>query len=58
MGDRSFSSPAIARKMQIVYGSKAKVLKINIMHREDVKRYVNKIEEAHKQAANCEIAFK
>lgn len=52
-----FSSPAIAKEMKRIYGNKTKVVKIDMCHEEEVKKYVMKIEEAHKKAAESELTF-
>lgn len=53
----TFSSPAIAKKMERVYGSSAKRVKIELLHEKEVKDYVMSIEEAHKKAAKSKITF-
>jgi hypothetical protein len=54
----TFSSPAIAKAMERVYGNSTKVVKIEMQHAEEVKKYVMEIEEAHKKAANSKLAFR
>lgn len=58
MAEVTYSSPSIARKMKRIYGSSAKVVKINIRHAGEVRAYVKKIEEAHKKAAKSELSFR
>lgn len=53
-----FSSPAIAREMQKIYGKKAKVVKIEMRHEDEVKNYVMKIEDAHRKAAKSKLLFR
>lgn len=53
----TFSSPAIAKEMKRVYGSRAEEVKIEMRHEKEVKKYVMKIEEAHRRAADSELTF-
>ena len=57
MEHTTFSSPAIARAMKKIYGSSTKVVKIDMRHEEEVRKYVMKIEEAHKKAAESKLTF-
>jgi len=52
-----FSSPAIAKEMKRIYGTSTKVVKIDMHHEEEVRKYVMKIEEAHKKAAESKLTF-
>ena len=52
-----FSSPAIAKEMKKIYGSSAKVIKIDMCHEDEVRKYVTKIEKAHKKAAESKLTF-
>jgi mannose/fructose-specific phosphotransferase system component IIA len=58
MEPTTFSSPAIAKEMERIYGKNTKVVKIEMFHEEDVKKYVMKIEEAHKKAAESKLLFR
>jgi hypothetical protein len=53
----TFSSPAIAKKMERVYGSSAKKIKIELLHEKEVRDYVMSIEAAHKKAAKSKLTF-
>jgi hypothetical protein len=53
-----FSSPALAKELQRLYGSKAKIVKIPLRHARTVNTYVMKIEEGHKKAAESKINFR
>ena len=53
----AFSSPAIAKEMKRAYGKSARVVKIEMRHEDEVKKYVMSIEEAHKKAAESELSF-
>ena len=44
MEQAAFSSPVIAKKMQRVFGSNTQVVKIEMRHEDDVKKYVMRIE--------------
>jgi len=57
MGQSIFSSPVIAKEMKKIYGSNAKVVKIDMRHENEVRKYVTKIEEAHKKAAQSKLTF-
>ena len=57
MAKRIYSSPEISREMERIYGSDTKVVKIGMRHRQAVKTYVMKIEEAHKKAAKSKLRF-
>ena len=56
--ERTFSSPAIAKEMKQIYGSRAEVVEIEIRHKKEIKKYVMEIEEAHKKAANSTLNFR
>lgn len=58
MADRKFSSPAIAREMKRIYGTRAKDVKIDQRDIEPVIKYVMKIEEGHKKAASSKLQFR
>ena len=57
MEEATFSSPAIAEEMKRVYGDNAKVVKIDMRHEEEVRKYVMNIEEARKKAATSKLHF-
>ena len=57
MEQSTFSSPAIAKEMKKIYGSRAREVKIDMRHEEEVRKYVMKIEEAHKKAAESKLTF-
>lgn len=54
----TFSSPKIAKAMEQVYGKNTKVMKIEMQHEDEIKKYVMEIEEAHKKAACSKLAFR
>ncbi len=58
MGNSIFSSPAIAKEMRKIYGSSTRVVQIDMRHEEEVRKYVMKIEEAHKKAAKSKLTFR
>ena len=53
----TFSSPAIAKKMERTFGSSAKKVKIELLHEKEARDYVMSIEEAHKKAAKSKTTF-
>ena len=55
--DNTFSSPAIAKKMERTFGSSAKKVKIELLHEKEARDYVMSIEEAHKKAAKSKTTF-
>lgn len=57
MEEAAFSSPPIAEEIKRVYGDSAKVIKINMRHEEEVRKYVMNIEEARKKAATSRLHF-
>jgi hypothetical protein len=57
MKQSTFSSPIIAQEMERIYGSDTKRVKIKMRHEDEVKKYVMKIEDAHKKAAKSKLAF-
>ncbi len=57
MEHTTFSSPAIAKEMKRIYGNRTKVVRIDMRHEEEVKKYVMKIEEAYRKAAESELTF-
>lgn len=57
MEPATFSSPAIAKKMERVYGNRTKRVTIELLHEKEVKDYVMSIEEAHKKAAKSKLTF-
>ncbi|MHB8084401.1 MAG: hypothetical protein ACYDHZ_01055 [Dehalococcoidia bacterium] len=58
MSKAKYSSPAIVRDMERIYGSKAKTVKIDQLPSEPVKKFVLKIEEGHKRAAKSKLIFR
>lgn len=56
--ERMYSSPGIAKEVQRVYGNKAKVVYVPMRHEQTVRRFVTKIEQAHKNAAKSRLVFK
>lgn len=52
-----YSSPEIAKEMKRMYGSETKVVKIKMRNKSQIKKYVLKIEEAHKKAAESTLKF-
>ena len=50
-------SPAIAKEMLRVYGDKCKVIKVEMLYEEEVRKYVMGIEDAHKKAAHSTLHF-
>jgi len=57
MEPAAFSSPAIAKRMKRIYGSRTKEVKIELLHEKEVRDYVMSIEEAHKKAAKSKLTF-
>ena len=57
MEQAKFSSPAIAKEMKKIYGSKAKVIRIDMCHEDEVRKYVTQIEKAHRKAAGSTLDF-
>ena len=57
MPQRIYSSPAIAKEMMRVYGNQTKVIKVEMLHKDAIKNYVMKIEEAHQKAAHSKLKF-
>lgn len=53
----TYSSPAIAKQIERKYGSHAKSVQVTMHHKRAVNRYVMRIEEAHKKAANSKLRF-
>ncbi len=56
--EKMYSSPSIAKEVQRVYGDKAKVVDVPMRHEQTVRRFVTKIEQAHKDAAKSKLVFK
>jgi hypothetical protein len=54
----TFSSPALAKEIQRIYGTKVKIVKIPLRHARTVNNYVMKIENGHKKAADSKINFR
>lgn len=57
MEQAAFSSPVIAKKMQRVFGSNTQVVKIEMRHEDDVKKYVMRIEEGRNKPAKSKLPF-
>jgi ribosomal protein L23 len=57
MAQRVFSSPALVRAMEKIYGSKVKTVKISLRYGRSVNAYIRKIEEGHKKAAESTLRF-
>jgi hypothetical protein len=57
MKEVTYSSPEIAKEIRKRYGSSAKVVHFDMRHEEEVRKYVLKIEEAHKKAASSNLRF-
>ena len=53
-----FTSPAIAKEMERVYGNSAEVIKIKMRHEKEINGYVKKFEEAHKKTAKSKLSFR
>ena len=58
MAKPTFSSPALIKEVQRIYGSKAKTLRIPLCHARMVKNYVMKIEDGYKKAAESKLNFR
>jgi hypothetical protein len=56
MSDK-FSSPALAREMELIYGKESHVIQIQMKHEDEVKRYLAKTEKAYKKAAKSKLHF-
>ena len=54
----TFSSPEIAKEVKKRYGASAVVVRFDMSHEEEVRKYVMKIEDAHKKAASSTLSFK
>ena len=48
---------AIAEEMKRIYGDKCKVIKIEMLYEEEVRKYVMGIEKANKRAKNSTLHF-
>ena len=57
MAERVFSSPALVKAMEKMYGSKLRSVKISLRYARSVNAYVRKIEEGHKKAAESTLRF-
>jgi hypothetical protein len=57
MTEFTFSSPALAKEIQRIYGQKAKIVKIPLRHGKAVRNYIMKIEDGHKKAAHSKLSF-
>lgn len=54
----AFSCPEIAKEIKKRYGTNAVVVRFDMRHEEEVRKYVMKIEDAHKKAASSTLSFK
>jgi len=54
---RVYASPKIARQIAKSYGNKASFVKVSMRSSEDVKRFVKKVESAHKRTAKSKLKF-
>jgi len=57
MGERVFSSPALVKAIEKIYGSKAKTVKMSLRYGRSVNAYIRKIEDGHKKAAESTLKF-
>ena len=55
--EKGYSSPALAKEMERIYGSDTKVFKVQMQHEGEIKKYLMKTEEAHKRAAKSKLRF-
>jgi len=59
MSDTSkFTSPKIASEMAKVFGSDAKKVKVDIKYRQEVGRFILKVDRAHNDARKSKQTFK
>ncbi|GEM_PF-3274680 len=54
----NFSSQAIAKEIERVYGKKAEVVHVNMRDEAEVGKYVMNIEEAHRKARKSKLVFR
>jgi len=50
-------SSVIARQMERLYGDSAKVVKIEMLHEEEINKYITKVEQAHTEATKSALVF-
>lgn len=55
--ERTFSSPIIATEMKREFGSSTQVVKIELRHEDDVKKYVMRIEKGRNKPATNKLPF-
>lgn len=54
--DNGFSSPALTREMEKIYGQKAEI-PIKMCHENEIKKFLAQTEDAHKKAAKSKLHF-
>ena len=52
-----FTRPEVAEQMAQVFGKKAETVNVDMKHRQQVGKFVRKIEKARKQAAKSTLTF-
>lgn len=58
MAEHTFSSPALVKAIERVYGNKVRTIKIPLLHGRSINAYLKKIEEGHKKAAKSKLSFR
>ena len=58
MENHAFTSPEIAKEMERVYGSNAKIVQIEVQHDDEVKKYMTMMQEARERAAKLRVKGK
>ena len=53
-----FRSPGVARKIAELFGTRPKRVKISLKYTRPVRIFVNKIEQAHRQAGSRDLVFR
>jgi hypothetical protein len=54
--EQYYSSPALAKEMERIFGQKNEV-KIQMKHEGEIKKFLAQTEEAHKKAAKSKLHF-
>jgi hypothetical protein len=54
--EQQFSSPALAKEMERIFGHKTEI-KIQMKHEAEIKKYLVQTEDAYKKAAKSKLHF-
>jgi hypothetical protein len=55
--ENNYSSPALIKEMENIFGEEAKVIKIQMKHEKEIKKYLQASEFAFKKAASSKLKF-